>query len=785
MPNAYSELNGGRITRVKSLEIMNFRGFGAGVPPLNTDADIVLLTGPNGYGKTSFIDALYVLLTGSYFSERRPLTFLRESIGLIKADVEMASGPSSDRPQIVSVRIEESEKEPGIESSGIKRPAKIPSPIVGRASFFFQDLFQYLFDEAPVEEVRETLRGFLVPEPSLLKSALSAVKDASTHLKSEESRLLSRSGIPSETEIMDRRRQVAKEFVQAWGELAEAAAKMGLKIPRRSDQWLFLIQSGNLRKGWESELYKLVEEFRQEVGSGYAPPEPDASVSDLLRLMDKLLNQTKELLLRPAVNNTQPLAVHELLRYLPPESTGELTIDPRLLAVMKEKCDEQSTEIISAQNTLKRIDRYLRHFEDPDGPGLLELLRYLRVKGPEWLILPTGGAESSDSVIPPPPDAVLEWLRRTVAMYYMDGKGLDEHLELWYNQLRELRKQKKEEMESLQKSNQELRRTVEASEWFLKLADREPQFKELIEQTRKQGRKHIDQQTVRAAFADDSGTSGELSDAEEIIGKLDKVRSVVQQWREVEDDDAHRLKSLAQVKNIELARESLNGIKSALEKEKTTRSSILSKALNDLPHDVEKRFEKLVNDVLYYFCRVQGMEKMVLKNGEIKTRVEKKSVRLPAWEIAFEDGRVYHSLSTGQKVQLGLSLMFSLNMALDSLLPHSIIALDDATTALDMAQLPRMAVLLRQMAYQPNDEEGVWSPRRQLFIASHHEDLTNRLLDYLIPPENRSLHILNFTDWKPPRGPEIEVLRVEPALAASKKNRRQFGELLQSLTREA
>lgn len=771
-----------RITRVKSLEIKNFRGFGGNIPPLNTDADIVLLTGPNGYGKTSFLDALYVLLTGDYFAERRPLTFYDKPTGLIRAEVERAPNPLGDVPQAVSVTIKKDGKEPALECHGIRRPYKIPPSIVGRASFFFQDLFGYLFDEAPVEEVKETLRGFLVPQPEVLSKVQTAAKDALNRLKNEESRLLTRPGIPSETEIVDRRRHAAKKFVQAWNELTEADAEEKLKIPRRSDQWLFLIQSDNLRKGWERELRNLVEDCRKVAGDGFIAPEPDASVSDLFRLLEKLLNQTKELLARPPVQEKQSPSLSAFLQHLSPESADELTIDPGMLATMKKECAEQTTKIVSGLNILQRMDAHLKHFQNPFGPGLLELLQVLREQGQQWLTLP-GNVGNDDSSLPAPPDVLLEWLSHTMEMYYADGKGLDEYLAEWLEQVRELRHRKKAELEMLQKRNQDLARTVEISEQFLRLADQEPRFKKLIEQARKQGRKYIDQQTVWVAMADDTNRSSQPSELQRIIEKLEQARSAVRQWREVEDEDARRLESLGQAKNLEPAIESLNAIKKALDREKTARNSVLAKALNDLPRDVEARFAELVNNVLDYFCRVQGMDRIVLTTGKVKARVSAKSKSLPSWDVALKDGRGYTSLSTGQKVQLGLALMFSLNMALDSLLPHDIIALDDATTALDMAQLPRMAVLLRQMAYQPTDGLSVRIPRRQLFIASHHEDLTNRLLDYLIPPENRSLHILNFTNWEPSRGPEIEVLKVEPAFAASAEKRKGFGHLLQSLAR--
>ncbi|MCR4420355.1 MAG: hypothetical protein NUV99_09600 [Clostridia bacterium] len=86
-----------------------------------------------------------------------------------------------------------------------------------------------------------------------------------------------------------------------------------------------------------------------------------------------------------------------------------------------------------------------------------------------------------------------------------------------------------------------------------------------------------------------------------------------------------------------------------------------------------------------------------------------------------------------------------------------------------MAQLPRTAALIRQIAYVT---EEVFA-RRQVFIVSHHEDLTNRLLDFLIPPAGRKLRILNFVNWRPDSGPGVEQREVEPGLAATAENSRK------------
>ncbi|WP_157833029.1 P-loop NTPase family protein [Desulfofundulus thermocisternus] len=145
-------------------------------------------------------------------------------------------------------------------------------------------------------------------------------------------------------------------------------------------------------------------------------------------------------------------------------------------------------------------------------------------------------------------------------------------------------------------------------------------------------------------------------------------------------------------------------------------------------------------------------------------------------EVYTDDNRPLGALSTGQKAQLGLAMILGLNYSLNRYIGHNIIALDDVTTAFDMAQLPRTAALIRQIVYASGEEFG-----RQVFIVSHHEDLTNRLLDFLIPPEGRKMRILNFVNWTSNNGPVIEQREVIPGLKASTDNRKKFVDTLKSI----
>ena len=61
----------------------------------------------------------------------------------------------------------------------------------------------------------------------------------------------------------------------------------------------------------------------------------------------------------------------------------------------------------------------------------------------------------------------------------------------------------------------------------------------------------------------------------------------------------------------------------------------------------------------------------------------------------------------------------------------------------------------------------------QLFLASHHEELTNRLIELLVPPAGRKLHLLRFIGWTPEQGPRTEQrqARQNPALDPAMRHR--------------
>ena len=101
----------------------------------------------------------------------------------------------------------------------------------------------------------------------------------------------------------------------------------------------------------------------------------------------------------------------------------------------------------------------------------------------------------------------------------------------------------------------------------------------------------------------------------------------------------------------------------------------------------------------------------------------------------------FNSLSTGQKSIVYFCWTIALNYSLKNK-THNLMFLDDITTSLDLAQLLSVAKIVRQVAY------GLGLDKRQVFITCHHEDFSNRLLDYLIPPPGNTLKLIRLFDLR-------------------------------------
>jgi|GEM_PF-3678140 len=141
----------------------------------------------------------------------------------------------------------------------------------------------------------------------------------------------------------------------------------------------------------------------------------------------------------------------------------------------------------------------------------------------------------------------------------------------------------------------------------------------------------------------------------------------------------------------------------------------------------------------------------------------------PNDDLRTQDGRLLGHLSAGQRAQVQVGILLALqSLAVQhrSDFPHRCLLLDDASTAYDLSNLSREALIWRQLAYHPNPER-----RRQVILSSHHEELTHHMLDLLCPPprfpgmkgEAPRMRLIRFTGWSAENGPILEEMNVVSA----------------------
>jgi DNA repair exonuclease SbcCD ATPase subunit len=231
----------------------------------------------------------------------------------------------------------------------------------------------------------------------------------------------------------------------------------------------------------------------------------------------------------------------------------------------------------------------------------------------------------------------------------------------------------------------------------------------------------------------------------EVIQELGKVFS---NWSSLELEKLEDEANSTDLVSLEQAEKLISDALSICKQESTARSQLLS-VIGVIP---QVEFEQLLTNMNLLLASFHFPEDF-LPIGLENNGTEKS----PKWSFATTSGVKFEDLSTGQKSQLAICWTINLNLAMSKQLGHKVIGFDDFTTSLDMNQLIPAAVLLRKLAYANADD--AW--KRQVIVTSHHEDLTNRLLDFLLPPQGKSMKVIQFEDWGPESGPLLKCYNVD------------------------
>lgn len=716
----------GNIARITKLRIRNFRGFGSrDDEPFDLDADLVLLTGPNGLGKTSLIEALDLLLTGYHHFRDDPhhlFHFGAETFELAGTVRVEPGGPASEsrtltitctgrrerdgagwKPPAIAWSVNGGNEETG---SAIVRPlaqefqrrfgeetlsietARRTEELLSRRTAVYPDRLDKLFDETTTGA---TLRDYLDPLHPVIGEFLDAMTKkeggARQHLSDWSKNI---------------RREADEPDVETPREAVEAALKM-----LRAHYELLAEPYGELPEpdGWpplplssdDHALSNLVKGLLARRGESV----PETDLPD--RLPGVLEALHREELRRSDETATEKTA---------PETAERIVKDI-------EQCEARLKEI---DQRYPRLDDDLEAFNaGTANPGLLAILESLRDHAPVW----RASAEARSGSLP----MLATELRRVRAedaakcaselRSYLDPRrqGLEER-----NRLRT-------EHASLQVALRRARhseRARELTEMRTPLLDTASGLRDAWLKVRK-----IQRQQELAARA-----QGTLDSLDVLAGDVDRL---------------------------------IGCIDGAVAASESLRESVA----------------KLANGVLARLAPMGGPLRVALSADEEGERAGAgTSGSRRRFTVTTEDRRDRVVLSFGQRTQVGVAMVIAENRLLEAQLGHRVFLMDDLSATYDLANLSRDAIFWRQMAYGSGAQAGT----RQVFLSSHHEDLSNRLLDVMPPVEGRRMLLYRFTGWKKGTGPDFEVhdVQSQPALDApltgpegGQDDRRDFAQWLQ------
>ncbi len=702
--------NPATLNRIRSLAIRNVRGFpwiDSSPTTINTNGDIVLLAGANGMGKSSLLEAIALLCTGGTWEDDANWRQIKTQPSTIEAGINSGSAKISIAHHANS----------GWETTPLwwheADTARRHARVVVCDPVYVRELLRGEGDKA---STGSDFVDFLAPNPPEADALREAFSQFKLRLDSAFKRFAARRN-PADIENTSAKRKAlithAADSARSWAG-HDIAAELGAAL-RDFDS------TGDPAP----RLHALAElAARHSSGLSTAPAFPGseslkATSGQLLRFIADCLSAIETDLLHNTQHSASATEVAETLAALThPELLG---ISEKELGNLRANTEAQLAEITQRLDALRKL-RSLLTEPAPDKEPL------------------------------PAPTIFLQGMMRFTIQQSLVPKlaeqaGIDteEHQDLFngFANLGTL--------------------AVDVQQWLLAfLAQCEEAEKECAHKESRARQKFTEMERAPAlvkALDQLLGPSwskliGEQSDTAPLLkalqrrqarrksktGSASAVREALAAWADFEDRIALQ-RPLSQQEELEAGQ--LETMIALLQKQAgSSAASLIGNAQKHAAASQLLPMENFLNEMGLTFRLSSGVLPVSLGFSSARGR------RLFELQVG-KDSRSVRALSTGQKNQLGLLLFLALGYATAAQFRTRVICFDDVMSSFDMNQLPRLAVMLRQLAY--GDHDG----RRQIFIASHDEEVSRRLALMLAPPKGRLMRVLRFQNFDPEKGPKI------------------------------
>lgn len=715
---------------IQSLVLENFRGF-TGKHTIDLDADLILISGKNGVGKTSILFALDMLLNGQ--------TTLLQKIGPLLTK-DKAAG-------MIAVTGEDSQTI----NLATEFPRALHGDLLERAHFFFPDAM-----DSP--ESATDIVSILAPQAGLGNEIRSKLQLAQEELVRLKASLPARAA-----DVEGARRSAAKRFEKALEELDTTVLGWGVNL--RDGQRL-LLTGGNLANHWQSQLRNLLVklELRSEIA-----PSAASGVASTLQGIATAISALRDEVASDAGANEPPsletlsaLATHlsifdyekaiEWVGDSPKESRSEaIVLFPSTESAEKRWLDRINAlkSDIATLDAQQREAHVLRGSLSGSGESLEDVLRQIEVHGADWnrqLEQINADNESNDSM------SLRSWLKWTGEQMGKFRAALFNSV-LIVNQRALALADRQATLTSALKERQD----VFAAARLLRRFSNETWVKES-----KTIGDLVDH--VRQALSTDGRQVSARRAAAEQLAALEFAAS---DWANTEraiEADIQRARTSGLTEQPE---------KIVSEAELTVKRALARDGVFSLSEELNgQQFRDLLvtlNRLLMRFHFPRDFLPIDLKPSYGRGK------SAPTYSFVSRAGVEYKALSTGQKTQLAMCWSVCLSYALREKLARRVIGFDDFTTALDMGQLIPAAGILRQLAYGNSTEY-----QRQVIVTSHHEDLTNRLVDYLLPPPGKSMKVIEIDEWTIRDGPTWNVYNARMSRENTMPDKAELGRWLRT-----